>query len=213
MCGVTAGPAGSDIRMSALTRSVLQWFSATRAHTAQPGRLRVHTLCCRRAFSVASAPTVGSVVFASEILPHPSKAKTGGEDAVFVDQTTLSFGVADGVGGWAEHGIDSSAYSRELMRQAAAACARVGVVGAVNADSAKAILQMAWEATTVRGGSATAFVGFFSGSTLYTANLGDSGCIVLRPGHTGAYSVVRISPFRAHVFSRERESDLCSLLF
>ncbi len=110
---------------------------------------------------------------------------------MFVDQKTQGFGVADGVGGWAEHGIDSSAYSRELMRQAAAACARVRV-GADTAESAKAILQMAWEATAVRGGSATAFVGFFSGSSLYTANLGDSGCIVLRPGQAGTYSVVRL---------------------
>ena len=31
-------------------------------------------------------------------LPHPSKKKTGGEDAHFIDRFTV--GVADGVGGW-----------------------------------------------------------------------------------------------------------------
>ncbi|KAJ8527681.1 hypothetical protein K7X08_015132 [Anisodus acutangulus] len=37
-------------------------------------------------------------------LPHPAKAKTGGEDAHFVCSTTQAIGVADGVGGWADLG-------------------------------------------------------------------------------------------------------------
>ncbi|KAJ8560997.1 hypothetical protein K7X08_027187 [Anisodus acutangulus] len=34
-------------------------------------------------------------------LPHPAKAKTGGEDAHFICATTQAIGVADGVGRWA----------------------------------------------------------------------------------------------------------------
>lgn len=47
-------------------------------------------------------------------LPHPDKEETGGEDAHFIwDEQAI--GVADGVGGWADQGIDSGQYSRSLM--------------------------------------------------------------------------------------------------
>jgi len=48
-------------------------------------------------------------------LPHPDKEETGGEDAHFICADEHAVGVADGVGGWADHGIDSGLYSRELM--------------------------------------------------------------------------------------------------
>ncbi|RWW29266.1 hypothetical protein GW17_00006216 [Ensete ventricosum] len=47
-------------------------------------------------------------------LPHPDKEETGGEDAHFIwDEQAI--GVADGVGGWADHGVDAGQYSRALM--------------------------------------------------------------------------------------------------
>lgn len=49
-------------------------------------------------------------------LPHPVKAYRGGEDvrmAVNVGQVSL-IGVFDGVGGWADHGIDPALYAREM---------------------------------------------------------------------------------------------------
>ena len=45
--------------------------------------------------------------------PKPEKRATGGEDALFYSPHLLS--VADGVGGWALQGIDSSKYSRRLV--------------------------------------------------------------------------------------------------
>jgi protein phosphatase PTC7 len=38
-----------------------------------------------------------------------------GEDAHFICQERQTFGVADGVGGWAMKGIDSGIFARELM--------------------------------------------------------------------------------------------------
>ena len=52
----------------------------------------------------------------SFMVPHPEKASKGGEDAVCVSKTGKLIGVADGVGGWAEVGVDPSEYSRSLMK-------------------------------------------------------------------------------------------------
>lgn len=53
-------------------------------------------------------------------LPHPDKVDTGGEDAFFVSEDKSALGVADGVGGWRESGIDPGDYSRSFMRTACA---------------------------------------------------------------------------------------------
>lgn len=48
-------------------------------------------------------------------LPHPDKEDTGGEDAHFICVDEQAIGVADGVRGWADLGVDAGQYSRELM--------------------------------------------------------------------------------------------------
>lgn len=52
------------------------------------------------------------------MIPHPAKEQRGGEDAFFIATGGVAVGVADGVGGWAEVGVDPGLYSRELMRRA-----------------------------------------------------------------------------------------------
>jgi len=47
-------------------------------------------------------------------IPKPDKIANGGEDAFFASKSLLI--VADGVGGWAEQGVDSGLYSRSLVR-------------------------------------------------------------------------------------------------
>ena len=47
------------------------------------------------------------------MIPHPEKAYKGGEDAMYSNTHLLS--VADGVGGWADSGIDPGIYSKNLM--------------------------------------------------------------------------------------------------
>jgi len=48
------------------------------------------------------------------VLPHPDK-RNGGEDAAFICPASGMVGVADGVGGWAERGIDAGLYARNLL--------------------------------------------------------------------------------------------------
>ena len=52
-------------------------------------------------------------------LPHPDKVETGGEDAYFICVDEQAIGVADGVGGWADLGVDAGQYARELMSNSA----------------------------------------------------------------------------------------------
>lgn len=61
------------------------------------------------------------LVCGSCCLPHPSKEATGGEDALFICVDEQAIGVADGVGGWALHGVDAGEYARELMANAVSA--------------------------------------------------------------------------------------------
>jgi protein phosphatase PTC7 len=48
------------------------------------------------------------------IRPHPEKAYKGGEDAGFANENLLA--VADGVGGWAQSGVDPALYSKNLIK-------------------------------------------------------------------------------------------------
>jgi len=48
-------------------------------------------------------------------LPHPDKEETGGEDAHFICAEEQAIGVADGVGGWADVGVNAGLFSRELI--------------------------------------------------------------------------------------------------
>lgn len=49
------------------------------------------------------------------MIPHPKKAYKGGEDAFYADERLLA--VADGVGGWADVGVDPGLYSKQLVSQ------------------------------------------------------------------------------------------------
>ncbi|KAL0041824.1 hypothetical protein WJX79_005687 [Trebouxia sp. C0005] len=91
---------------------------------------------------------------AAHEIPHPAKASYGGEDAFFISQErSTAFGVADGVGGWVNSGINPAEYSKTLMREA------------------KAHFEEATLATPPEGSN-----------TLKASNLGDSGFAVFRKG-------------------------------
>lgn len=68
------------------------------------------------------APSTGlRLSLAAHEIPHPAKASYGGEDAFFISQQgSTAFGVADGVGGWANSGVNPAEYSKSLMREAKA---------------------------------------------------------------------------------------------
>lgn len=73
-------------------------------------------------WQVQDPPLAGlRLAVAAHEIPHPAKASYGGEDAFFISQErSTAFGVADGVGGWVNSGINPAEYSRTLMREAKA---------------------------------------------------------------------------------------------
>jgi protein phosphatase PTC7 len=65
-----------------------------------------------RALCSAAKQTHFKFQFGASLLPHPEKAYKGGEDALYASDHVLL--VADGVGGWADSGIDPALYSKRL---------------------------------------------------------------------------------------------------
>ena len=53
------------------------------------------------------------------MIPHPEKAYKGGEDGLFLSYRTNAFGVADGVGGYADSGVDPALFARLIMSNTA----------------------------------------------------------------------------------------------
>uniref|UniRef100_A0A452ZRY7 Protein phosphatase n=1 Tax=Aegilops tauschii subsp. strangulata TaxID=200361 RepID=A0A452ZRY7_AEGTS len=117
------------------------------------------------------------------ILPHPSKAATGGEDAYFIEHNGW-FGVADGVGQWSFEGINAGLYARELMD----GCKKVIAEseGGSELSPEQVLSKAAAEARSP--GSSTVLVAHFDGQLLHVSNIGDSGFLVIRNGEVHAKS-------------------------
>lgn len=107
-------------------------------------------------------------------------------------------GVADGVGGWRAWGIDPGEFSHSLMRVSE----RLVLTGSYNPSQPAAIIARAYyellENKSHILGSSTACVVVLSGDAghLYSANIGDSGFLVMRNG-----SVVHRSQEQQHYFN------------
>ncbi|GLC42781.1 hypothetical protein PLESTB_001417400 [Pleodorina starrii] len=113
-------------------------------------------------------------------IPHPNKTKSGGEDAFFLSAAGRgALGVADGVGSWSsDDGVDPAAYSRDLMRAAAASLE--ASAGRMSVRMALADAHLAVK----HAGSCTGLVGVLptDSNTLQVINLGDSGMRLVRGG-------------------------------
>lgn len=90
----------------------------------------------------------------SSYLPHPDKEEKGGEDAHFICIDEQVIGIADGVGGWADVGVDAGEYSRELMANAVMAI-REEPKGSV--DPAR-VLEKAYTLTRAKGSSTACII-------------------------------------------------------
>uniref|UniRef100_A0A183IXM2 Protein phosphatase n=1 Tax=Soboliphyme baturini TaxID=241478 RepID=A0A183IXM2_9BILA len=114
----------------------------------------------------------------------------------------LDLGVADGVGGWHSYGIDPSRFSRYLMR----ICAQMVLSGQFTPTMpaqliANSYKKLAAQSSTFRRpvvGSSTACVVVLdrSNSKIHTANIGDSGFVVVRNG-----TIVHRSSEQQHYFN------------
>ncbi|XP_031127049.1 probable protein phosphatase 2C 62 isoform X3 [Ipomoea triloba] len=95
------------------------------------------------------------------LLPHPSKALTGGEDAYFVTNQNW-LGIADGVVQWSLEGIYPGLYSRELMEN----CEKVILQsGSDSGTDPKIVLKLS-VAKVESPGSSTALIAHFDGQQI-----------------------------------------------
>lgn len=95
-----------------------------------------------------------TLVSGSCYLPHPAKVEKGGEDAHFICADEQAIGVADGVGGWAEVGIDAGEFACELMSNSVKAI-RDETKGSV--DPAR-VLEKAHSSTKSQGSSTACII-------------------------------------------------------
>lgn len=153
-----------------------------------------------RAAAVAAPPAPPAtstleLTTAAVCLPHPDKTAWGGEDAHFI--STLrggALGIADGVGGWHESGVNPSEYSTTFMHIAWAFVE--GRTNDIRTRTRRPVRALDGPSLDPRGalsaahrytrlpGSTTACVMQLDPAkeTLHAANLGDSGFIVVRNG-------------------------------
>jgi protein phosphatase PTC7 len=108
------------------------------------------TFPCR----IFSTPEPLKLLSGSCYLPHPAKEATGGEDAHFICDEEHVIGVADGVGGWADLGVDAGLYAKELMSKS---------MGAVKDEPESTIdpsrvLEKAYTTTKARGSSTACII-------------------------------------------------------
>ncbi|KAI8554892.1 hypothetical protein RHMOL_Rhmol05G0132100 [Rhododendron molle] len=113
----------------------------------------------------------------ASLLPHPSKASTGGEDSYFVAGKNW-LGVADGVGQWSLEGINPGIYAQELMDNCQEIVSNCNSMPVPKPE--EVLNQSALGAKSP--GSSTVLVAYFDGRALHVANIGDSGFIVIRNG-------------------------------
>ncbi|KIW83428.1 hypothetical protein Z517_02673 [Fonsecaea pedrosoi CBS 271.37] len=125
-----------------------------------------------------------------------------GQDAYFVarvgkDPTTTAFAIADGVGGWSEHGIDPADFSHGLCSYMAETTLAWSLKERLGP---KQLLEIGYEKTirdpTIHAGGTTACVAVTEGDgRMRIANLGDSGFLQLRLGAVQHYSIPQTHAF------------------
>ncbi|KAG2440270.1 hypothetical protein HXX76_004382 [Chlamydomonas incerta] len=118
------------------------------------------------------------LVAGAHMIPHVDKVDKGGEDAYFISRVGLGgVGVADGVSGWADEGIDPAEYPRTLMRYATDA-----YEAARGTLSAQDIIRYSQYRTYLKGSSTVCLALMKPNKQLEIANVGDSGVRILRNG-------------------------------
>lgn len=125
-----------------------------------------------------------------------------GQDAFFISRTQgggVALGVADGVGGWMDSGVDPADFSHAFCDYMAAAAYDTDIT---TSTPARGIMQKGYDAVcrdpSIRAGGSTAIVGILDAQkgNIQVANLGDSGFVHLRPNRVHAHS-----PAQTHAFN------------
>lgn len=183
---------GGGLRLKNIHTSSSMCFSAGSAHdlSFDGGS------CDEQMGSVASEQTILGeralkLLSGSCYLPHPAKEETGGEDAHFICGDEQVIGVADGVGGWADVGVDAGEFARELMSHSFRAVQEEPT----HAIDPARVLEKAHSSTKAKG-SSTACIIALTSKAIHAVNLGDSGFMVVRDGCT-----IFQSPVQQHGFN------------
>lgn len=108
-------------------------------------------------------------------IPHPAKIAKGGEDAYFLSSDMKVIGVADGVGGWGDIGVDPAFYSKSLMEGA-----KMAAENPLNPRDPVEVMSEGYQYSQYVQGSSTCCILVLEGNHLNAANLGDSGFMVIR---------------------------------
>lgn len=132
-----------------------------------------------------------------------TKAESG-EDAFFAttvgqSEHDVAFGVADGVGGWQDQGVDPSEYSQALCGLMAGS-ANIYEGQEETPCKPQALLQQAYDAVManprIHAGGCTASLGVMNATgSIETANLGDSGYLIFGPGKVAYRSEAQTHAF------------------
>lgn len=139
-----------------------------------------------------------------EAVDKRRRAKSG-QDAFFFSQVgdteSIAFGVADGVGGWVESGLDPADFSHGLCEYMA--CAARSWPHGFNTTSLhpKDLMQVAYDEVTedasIEGGGSTACLAVANpNGNVEVANLGDSGFM-----HLGLNAVRHFTQPQTHAFN------------
>lgn len=118
---LTCGIVTLDARMHSLTHSLaLHCITGPGPSGAAPSSASASAsnqpLPAPRAAGRPANSRILKLVPSGAIVPHKDKVEKGGEDAFFVTSAGCgAVGVADGVGGWSEDGVDPALYARTLM--------------------------------------------------------------------------------------------------
>ena len=149
-------------------------------------------------------------------IPHPLKVQRGGEDSHVVARlhgATL-LGVFDGVGGWAELGVDPAEYSRRLGRLVEAALAENPSILHTDDRPLMTLLTKAFDQLEEEelAGSCTASLALLTeDGKLHVLNVGDSGVHVIRDGmcvfQTGEQQHYFNCPYQLGMGSDDRPTD------
>jgi len=127
-----------------------------------------------------------------------------GQDAFFVSRIGetggVALGVADGVGGWQDSGVDPADFSHSFCDYMASAAYDDASARTSNPLTARQLMQKGYDAVNadpaVEAGGSTAVVSLLHpNGTMDVANLGDSGFIQLRSNAVHSYSEAQIHAF------------------